>query len=69
METFARWLPLKRGQELIILKSGHQFAATVEISSSFRFRFFFIFAPLHNVSTTLQYITKREGKKDEQKIA
>ena len=31
LETFARWLPLKRGQELIILTSGHQFAKTVEI--------------------------------------
>ena len=59
METFGRWLPLKRGQELTILTSEHQFAKTVEIPSRNRFRFFFYFVLLQDVSTKLQCITKK----------
>ena len=54
LETFARWLPPKSGQELIILTSEHQFAKTEEIPSRNRFRFLFYFVLLQDASTTLQ---------------
>ena len=64
LETFTRWLPLKRGPELIILTSGNQFAKTVEIPSRNRFRFFIYFALLQDVSTTLRFTKKRKKKND-----
>ena len=62
LETFACWLPLLRGPELIILTSEHKFAKTVEIPSRNRFQFFFYFVLLQDVSTTLQCITKKGQK-------
>ena len=61
-ETFGRWVPLKKGQELNILASAHQFAKTVEIPSRFKFRFSLFFALFQDVSNTLQYITRTEKK-------
>ena len=62
LETITRWLPLKRGPELIILASGNQCVKTVEIPSRNRFRFFIYFALLQDVSSTLQCIKKKEKK-------
>ena len=64
-ETFGRWVPLKKGQELNILTSKHQFVKTVEIPSIFKFRFSLFFAIFQDVSTTLHYI-KRTEKKEQQ---
>ena len=59
-ETFGRWVPLKKGQELNILTSKHQFVKTVEIPSIFKFRFslFFCYISLHYI--------KRTEKKEQQ---
>ena len=53
-ETFGRWVPLKKGQELNILTSKHQFVKTVEIPSIFKFRFSLFFC---YISRCLYYIT------------
>ena len=65
-ETFGRWVLLKRGQELnILLTSGYQFAKTVEIPSRFKVRSSLFFALFQDVSTTLQYITRKEKKEQQ----
>ena len=48
LETFGCWVPLKRGPDLLILTSEHQFAKTEEIPLRIRF---FIFALLQDVSS------------------
>ena len=64
-ETFGRWVPLKRGQELIILISGYQFAKTLKIPSRFKFRSSLFYSIFQGVSTTLQYCTRTEKKEQQ----
>ena len=61
-ETFGRWVPLKKGQELNILTSKHQFVKIFKYSNS---DFLYFFAIFQDVSTTLHYI-KRTEKKEQQ---
>ena len=67
METFGRWLPLKRGQELTILTSEHQFAKTVEIPSRNRFRFFFILYYYKMFLLNYNVLQKRLRRKKEER--
>ena len=67
LETFARWLPLWRGPELIILTSEHQFAKTVEIPSRNRFRFFFILYYYKMFLLNYNVLQKRLRRKKEER--
>ena len=66
-ETFGRWVPLKKGQELNILTSKHQFVKTVEIPSIFKFRFSLFFL-LYFKMFLLHYIILKEQRKKNNKL-
>ena len=65
-ETFGRWVPLKKGQELNILTSLHQFAKTVEIPSRFKFRFSYFL--LYFKMFLLHYNISQEQRKKNSKL-